>query len=43
MKATTLIDVLNCLEGRGGEEIIMDGQLIAQSVKCIEKMIEYGG
>ena len=43
MKTTTLIDVLNCLEGRGGEEIIMDGQLIAQSVKCIEKMIEYGG
>ena len=43
MKATTLIDVLNCLEGRGGEEIIMDGQLIAQSVRCIEKMIEYGG
>lgn len=43
MKATTLIDVLNCLEGRGGEEIVMDEELIASAVKCINKMIEYGG
>ena len=43
MKATTLVDVLNCLEGRGGEEIIMDKDLINSAVKCIDKMIEYGG
>lgn len=43
MKATTLIDVLNCLEGNGGEEIVMDEELIASAVKCIDKMIEYGG
>ncbi len=43
MKATTLVDVLNCLEGRGGDEIIMDEELRVQAVKCIDKMIEYGG
>ena len=43
MKITTLADVLNCLEGQGGEEIVMDENLRAQAVKCIEKMIEYGG
>ena len=43
MKITTLADVLNCLEGRGGEEIVMDENLRSQAVKCIEKMIEYGG
>ena len=43
MKATTLIDVLNCLEGCGGEEIIMDEELRVSAVKCIEEMIRYGG
>lgn len=43
MKVTTLADVYNCLKGDGGEEIVMDGELIASAVKCINKMIEYGG
>lgn len=43
MKATTLADVYNCLKGEAGEEIIMDDELIASAVKCINKMIEYGG
>lgn len=43
MKITTLIDVLNCLEGCGGEEIIMDSELISKAVKCIDRMIEFGG
>ncbi|MGN1372944.1 MAG: quinolinate synthase NadA [Candidatus Coproplasma sp.] len=43
MKATTLADVYNCLKGEAGEEIIMDEELIASAVKCIDKMIEYGG
>jgi quinolinate synthase len=43
MKATTLIDVLNCLKGEGGLEIEMDEATRVQAVKCIEKMIEYGG
>lgn len=43
MKATTLIDVLNCLNGRGGEEILIDEKTELAAVKCINKMIEYGG
>lgn len=43
MKITTLTDVYNCLKGEAGEEIIMDERLIKDAVKCIEKMIEYGG
>lgn len=43
MKATTLVDVYNCLIGEGGEEIIMDEETRLAAVKCIEKMIEYGG
>jgi quinolinate synthase len=43
MKATTLADVYNCLKGEGGEEIVMDEELRKSAVKCIDKMIEYGG
>ena len=43
MKATTLADVYNCLKGEAGEEIVMDEELISSAVKCINKMIEYGG
>ncbi len=42
MKITTLADIINCLEGNA-EEIVMDEQTRLQAVKCIEKMIEYGG
>lgn len=43
MKLTTLADVLNCVSGRGGEEIVLDEKTIRDGVKCIEKMIELGG
>ncbi len=43
MKATTLVDVYNTLLGCGGEEILMDEELRRAAVKCIDKMIEYGG
>lgn len=43
MKITSLTDILNCLSGDGGEEIVLDEQLRLEAVKCIEKMIEYGG
>lgn len=43
MKLTTLRDVLNCVQGAGGQEIIMDEELRLSAVKCILKMIEYGG
>ncbi len=43
MKATTLQDVLHCLQGTGGEEIVMDEGLRVKAVKCIDRMIELGG
>lgn len=43
MKVTTLADIYHCLKGEGGEEIVMDEQLRVSAVKCIDKMIEYGG
>lgn len=43
MKATTLVDVLNCARGAGGEEIVLDSELIDSAVKCIDRMIELGG
>lgn len=43
MRLTTLPDVYNCLLGVSGEEIVMEEDLRAQAVKCIERMIELGG
>lgn len=43
MKLTTISDVLRCLQGIGGEEIVMAEELRAKAAVCIEKMIEYGG
>ena len=43
MKSTTLIDVLNCVKGDGGDEIFLDDETITQARKCIDKMIEMGG
>ncbi|MEE1318910.1 MAG: quinolinate synthase NadA [Ruminococcus sp.] len=42
MKATTLADVFNCLEGRGGEEILLDDATIKDAKKCIDEMIRLG-
>ncbi len=43
MKVTTLVDVYDCLNGNGGEEIVMDEVTRTAAVRCIRKMIEYGG
>ena len=43
MKLTTLTDVMRCLEGCGGEEIVLDETLRLQAVKSIDRMIRYGG
>lgn len=43
MKATTLVDVLHCVQGTGGEEIELDADTITKARKCIDKMIELGG
>ncbi|MCL2227732.1 MAG: quinolinate synthase NadA [Oscillospiraceae bacterium] len=40
MRINTLIDVLNCVSGAGGEEIKLDEETIAQARACIDKMIE---
>lgn len=42
MKATTLIDVYNCVCGTGGEEILMSDTLIENSRKCIDEMLRLG-
>jgi quinolinate synthase len=42
MRITTLIDLLNCVNGNGGEEIRLDGTTIAEARVCIDKMIELG-
>ena len=43
MKATTLVDVLNCCKGEGGDEIILSEDTISKARKCIDRMIELGG
>ncbi len=42
MKATTLMDVLHCCEGTGGEEIELDEAVRIGAKRCIDKMIELG-
>lgn len=42
MKATTLYDVYNCLNGDGGEEIKLDDETISSAKRCIDEMIRLG-
>jgi quinolinate synthase len=42
MKATTLVDVLNCCKGTFGEEINLDEETRLKAKVCIDKMIELG-
>ncbi len=42
MKATTLVDVCNCLKGCGGEEIVLDDDTIRDARRCIDEMIRLG-
>lgn len=43
MKLTTLGDVYDCVCGRGGKEILMDADLIADARRSIDAMLAYGG
>ncbi len=43
MKSTTLVDVLNCCKGEGGEEIELSEETIKEACKCIDVMIALGG
>ncbi|MDR1959872.1 MAG: quinolinate synthase NadA [Planctomycetaceae bacterium] len=42
MKMTTLVDLLNSVRGRGGEEILLPEETITAAKVCIERMIELG-
>ncbi|MBQ5399287.1 MAG: quinolinate synthase NadA [Ruminococcus sp.] len=43
MRTTTLVDVYNCLNSDGGEEIKLDDNTIRDAKKCIDEMIRLGG
>lgn len=42
MKATTLVDVLNCCKGTFGEEITLSDDVYIKAKKCIDEMIRLG-
>lgn len=42
MKVTTIVDVLNCCKGEGGEVIELDKDVMEGAKRCIDKMIELG-
>lgn len=42
MKATTIVDVLNCCKGTGGEVIELDEDVRLGAKRCIDRMIELG-
>lgn len=42
MKATTLVDVLNCCKGTFGEEIELDEKTYKGAKRCIDEMIRLG-
>ncbi|SER67294.1 quinolinate synthase NadA [Lachnobacterium bovis] len=43
MRATTLMDVYNTINGVGGKEIFIDDEVRQKAKNCIDKMIELGG
>ncbi|HBL83870.1 MAG: quinolinate synthase [Clostridiales bacterium GWF2_38_85] len=42
MKATTLVDLYDCINSDGGEEIVLDSQTIKDAKHCIDEMIRLG-
>ncbi len=42
MKATTLMDLYNCVCGKGGEKILLDDKTITDAKRCIDEMIRLG-
>ena len=42
MKMTTLGDVLNCVEGIGGEEITLSDEVMTKARACLDTMIKLG-
>lgn len=43
MRLTTLVNVYNCLNGDGGEEIFLDEITYDGAKRCIDAMLSYGG
>lgn len=43
MKITTLVDLLNCIKGEFGEEIILPEETRLKAKRCIDEMIRLGG
>ena len=42
MKITNITDVLHCLEGTDGEEIVLDDEVITKAKVCIDEMLRLG-
>lgn len=42
MKLTTIADVLHCLEGTDGEEIVLDEDIRLKAKRCIDEMLRLG-
>lgn len=42
MKLTTLPDVLACVKGVGGEEIVLDDETMSGAKRCIDEMLRLG-
>lgn len=42
MKMTTLGDVLNCVSGKGGEEITLSNEVMTKALACLDTMIKLG-
>ena len=42
MASTTLMDVYRCVNGIGGEEIVMSDELISSARRCIDEMLRLG-
>lgn len=43
MKITTLMDIYNCLKGKGGEVIELPENVMEGAGRCIHRMVELGG
>ncbi len=43
MRLTTLIDLYNCVNGTGGDEIVLDNEVMQKAKNCIDVMLSYGG
>ncbi|MCD8365198.1 MAG: quinolinate synthase NadA [Clostridiales bacterium] len=43
MKLTTLADVHRCVCGEGGEEIVLEPEVLEKARRCLDNILKYGG